>query len=102
MPRTRRNYQFTEGDLLEVAPLPKYMEDILEKIPDFRHPIGPRIPGHRTAMDYDFPIGLNVSNAKKSKWHTNYKLYVEVMTVNGPRVAWCSTFKMRKTAEENK
>jgi hypothetical protein len=101
------NYQFKGGDLLEVAPLPKYMEDIRKASPGLmnNYSIGPRIPGYHTAKESDLPTGHNalaLSDAKKSKWSDNYKLYVDVMTINGPRMAWCNTFKMRKKAEENK
>ena len=43
---------------------------------------------------------LILQGAKESSHRYNRKLYVEVMTEKGPRIAWASIFKMRKVASE--
>lgn len=93
------NLRFNEGDLVEVSG--GYRKDQWPyRDSDATYPMGPRIVGSPPPMK---PRGmmpnstfLVLSGSRASEWHTNRKLYVEVLTEEGPRTAWASNFKMKK------
>lgn len=76
--------------------------------PDFKtwtgrsHVWGPRIPGYEALMSDKLIPGkcfLVLSDAKESA-RQNRKVYVEIMTDEGPKLVWAQPFKMRKELNE--
>jgi hypothetical protein len=86
-----RDLQFKKGDLVEVLKSYNYFSG--------GHPAGPRLPEELPLLARDLKPGdvyLALSDAKKSNWKQNRRLYIHVMTSAGPRPVWASIFKMRK------
>ena len=92
MPRARHTLRFKAGDLAVVRP-------------DFKvfgtrsYGGGPRIVGHATLMSDKLVPNqafLVLGDAVQAPHNHNRKIYIEVMTDIGPRVAWASAFKMKK------
>lgn len=91
--------RFKEGDLVEVSP--RFVRDRWPfRDTDVTYPMGPRIVGAPPCMK---PPELTINGtflvlkgSEQSGWHTNRKLYIEVLTPGGPRTAWADNFKMKK------
>ena len=91
----KRNLRFSAGDLLTVT-------DNFKHIGNGAYASGPHIPGHSTAQLRDFKPGemfLALSDTRESNWRNNRTLYLEIMTSNGPRMAWARCFKMKKVED---
>jgi hypothetical protein len=89
------NLRFTTGDLLTVIDNFKY-------IGDGAYASGPHVRGHITAQLRDFKPGnvfLALSDSQEAGWRHGRKLYLEVMTPIGPRMAWSRCFKMKKVED---
>ncbi len=89
------NLRFSAGDLLMVI-------DNFKHIGSGAYASGPYIPGHITAQLRDFKPGevfLALTDSEESGWRNNRKLYLEIMTPHGPRVAWARCFKMKKVED---
>ena len=88
-----RNLRFKAGELLEVLST--------FSIPGLSvYGWGPRMPGTQAITSNKLSPGtvfLALSDAKESSYRHNKKLWLEVMTSDGPRVVWANAFKMRKT-----
>ncbi len=91
--------RFEEGDLVEVSP--RFVEGQWPFRPqDTAYPMGPRIVGASPCMKAP-DLFLNntflvIKGSQRSGWHTNRKLYIEVLTPSGPRTAWADNFRMKK------
>ena len=62
--------------------------------------MGPRVVGGPppitpNSMPPD-AVFLVLKETQESGWHLNKKLYVVILTPNGPRTAWAANFKMKK------
>ena len=89
------NLRFATGDLLTVI-------DNFKHIGNGAYASGPAVRGHTTAQLRDFKPGnvfLALSDAKESSWRHSRRLYLEVMTPTGPRMAWARCFKMKKVED---
>ena len=93
MGRSKHTYRFKAGDLVEVAETP----------PDYFSEYSncaPVMAGLSRRMRYkELRAGdsyLVLQDAKHSTHRDNRKLYVEVMTPDGPALCWCNVFRMKK------
>jgi len=63
------------------------------------HPAGPPIVGSTTAERHLFKPGdsfLVLKDATSTGWQYNKKLYMEILTSEGPRMVWASHFKKKR------
>ena len=92
-----RNLRFREGDLLTVRENFKMIRPGL-----FGY--GPLIRGYsRIKADRLSPGAtfLALGPSKHAARKDNRRLYVEIMTAEGPKLCWASAFKMKKKESED-
>lgn len=93
--RERYNLRFKKGDLMVVSPRPVFVKETW--------PAGPRMLGMPTTPMHKIVPGtayLALSDAVKSSYKTNRKLYVQVMVDNRLVYVWANHFKMKKVIDE--
>jgi len=93
-----RNLRFKQGELVEVRSTFK----VLSSFGGVRY--GPDIRGKITANSTLLPPGatfLTLSDSTEAGHQQNRRLWVEILTNEGPRVVWSNVFKMRQIKEEN-
>ena len=93
--RQRYNLRFKKGDLMVVSPRHVFMTETWAA--------GPRIVGMTTPQLCKLVPGtayLALSDAEKSSYQHNRKLYVEVMVENKLVPVWANHFKMKKVGDE--
>ena len=93
-----RNLRFGEGDLLMVR------ENFSQVLFTGLFGFGPLIRGYSRIQSDKLTPGalfLALGPAKHSARKDNGRLYVELMTPEGPKLCWASAFKMKKKETEN-
>ena len=91
-----RNLRFKAGDLLTV--LENYR---MIGLGLFGY--GPLIRGHVCVQARELSPGtsfLALGPAQHAARKHNRRLYIEIMTPDGPKLCWASAFKMKKKEEE--
>ena len=93
-----RNLRFKQGELVEVRSSFK----VLSSFGGVR--CGPNVKGKITANSTLLVPGatfLTLSDSTEAGHEQNRRLWVEILTKEGPRVVWSSVFKMRPIKEES-
>ena len=88
--------RFASGDLVEVK---TFSSQFLLARGHGTIAQGPHIVGKITLSPIELKPDrtfLVLEGAQESDWRWNRKLYIEVLTADGPRVMWASEFKMKK------